>query len=134
MADLKQSVLTLLRYQVLWRAALMLSLLAILFLATTPNPYPVPASASDKVNHLLAFVELTLLARLAWPHLDARWPALALLAYGLGIEAIQAFLPYREFSLADLAADGAGIGLGLLLWLALRRLTEPDLRNSPKSL
>lgn len=134
MAQLKKHVLNLLRCQPLWRVALMVSLAAIVFLATTPNPYPVPASASDKVNHLIAFIELTLLARLAWPELKAIWPAAALLAYGLGIEVVQAGLPYRDFSLADLAADAAGIAVGLALWPALARHLPPDLRHSPRSL
>lgn len=134
MAQMKHRVLSLLRYQPLWRIALALSLAAIVFLATTPNPYPVPASASDKVNHLIAFIELTLLARLAWPELKAAWPAVALLAYGLGIELVQAGLPYREFSLADLAADGAGIAVGLALWRVLARHLTSDLRHSPKSM
>lgn len=118
----------------LWRLALVLSLLAIVFLATTANPYPLPSSPSDKVNHLLAFVELTIVTRLAWPDLRALWFAPALLGFGLAIELIQATLPYRDFSLADLAADGAGIAIGLLPWPGLRRSDRTDLRRSPESL
>lgn len=117
----------------LWRIALGLSVLAILFLATTANPYPVPSSSSDKINHLAAFLELTILTRLAWPELRARWFVPGLLAFGLGLELIQANLPHREFSLADLAADAVGIGLGLLPWPGLRRGSRTDLRPSPES-
>jgi VanZ family protein len=120
METLKQQLTSLLNYRALWRVAFVISVLAIGFLATTDSPYPVPSSSSDKVNHLIAFVELTILTRLAWPDLRAIWFAPALLAFGLGIEVIQANLPYREFSLADLVADGAGIAIGLLPWPGVR--------------
>jgi VanZ family protein len=107
MDTLKQQLTSLLQYRPLWRAAFVISVLAIGFLATTDNPYPIPSSSSDKINHLVAFLELTILTRLAWPELRAIWFVPALLGFGLGIEIIQANLPYREFSLADLAADGA---------------------------
>jgi VanZ family protein len=83
---------------------------------------------------VIAFLELTILTRLAWPELRAIWFAPALLGFGLGIELIQATLPYREFSLADLIADGAGIAIGLLPWPGIRNAGKPDLRNSPESL
>jgi len=134
MDALKQQLNSLLQYRRLWQAAFVISVLAIGFLATTDNPYPVPSSSSDKVNHLIAFLELTILTRLAWPELRAIWFAPALLGFGLAIEVIQANLPYREFSLADLAADGAGIAIGLLPWPGIRKAVKPDLRNSPESL
>ncbi|WP_296934274.1 VanZ family protein [uncultured Marinobacter sp.] len=134
MDSLKQQLTSLMQYRPLWRTAFVVSVLAIGFLATTDNPYPIPSSSSDKVNHVLAFVELTILTRLAWPDLRAIWFAPALLGFGLGIELIQANLPYREFSMADLAADGIGIAIGLLPWPGVRKIGKPDLRNSPGSL
>lgn len=134
MDTLRQQLTSLLHCRPLWRAAFVISVLAIGFLATTDSPYPVPSSSSDKVNHLIAFLELTILTRLAWPELRAIWFVPALLGFGLGIEVIQANLPYREFSFADLAADGAGIAIGLLPWPGIRRAGNPDLRNSPESL
>lgn len=133
MAAIKQRVLNLMRYRPLWRLALAISVLVILYLATTPNPYPVPASASDKLNHLIAFLELTLLTRLAWPEARALQYVPALLGFGVAIELLQATLPHRDFSIADMVADGAGILLGLLPWPGLNRLTNPDLRKSPDS-
>ncbi|MBW0147772.1 VanZ family protein [Marinobacter arenosus] len=134
MARLKHSALALLHCRPLWRTALLISVLAILFLATTANPYPVPSSASDKVNHLIAFAELTILTRLAWPQAKAVWFVPPLLIFGFAIEVVQATLPYRDFSMADLAADGVGILVGLLPWPGLRRARKADLRNSPEPL
>lgn len=114
MAFLKHKLQTALDYPPLWRWLFCLSVLAILYLATTSQPYPIPSSASDKVNHLIAFIQLTVAMRLAWPQLHRARIALAMLAFGLAIELIQAWLPYREFSLLDLSADALGTAIGLL--------------------
>lgn len=134
MATAKQRLIDFLQWRPLWRAALVLSIVAIGFLATTNNPYPMPSSPNDKVNHFIAFLELTILTRLAWPHINPLWFAPALLGFGFGIEVIQAHLPHRDFSLADLAADGAGIAAGLLPWPGLRRIWKVDSRKTPESL
>lgn len=133
MATLKHQLLALLHFQPLWRLALLLSVIAIGFLATTSSDYPIPSAPSDKVNHLIAFFELTIVTRLAWPQLRSIWYAPALLGFGLCIEAVQASLPYRDFSMADLAADGAGILIGALPWPGIRKTSKRDLRDSPES-
>lgn len=114
MVFLKNSLQSILMYQSLWRAILVISALAILYLATTSEPYPIPSSQNDKLNHLMAFIQLTIVSRLAWPGLSRIWIALGVLGFGLVIEITQAQLPYREFSLLDLATDGAGVAIGLL--------------------
>ncbi|SOB77664.1 hypothetical protein SAMN04488490_3488 [Marinobacter sp. LV10R510-11A] len=133
MATLKHQLLALLHYQLLWRLVLLLSVIAIGLLATTSSDYPIPSAPSDKVNHFIAFFELTIVTRLAWPGLRTIWYAPALLGFGLGIEAVQASLPYRDFSLTDLVADGAGILIGLLPWPGTRKAGKRDLRDSPES-
>ncbi|WP_417529966.1 VanZ family protein [Marinobacter lipolyticus] len=105
----------------LWQLALLISVIAILYLATTSQPYPLPSSPNDKINHLIAFTELTILARLGWPRMPGIWLVVGLCLYGLAIELVQSQLPYREFSMADLIADAAGIAIGLLPWPGLRR-------------
>ncbi|MFO7529251.1 MAG: VanZ family protein [Marinobacter sp.] len=134
MASFKQHGLALLQNRTLWRVALAVSLVAIVILATTDTRYPIPSAPSDKINHLIAFLELTILTRLAWPELRALWYVPALLLFGLGIELVQATLPYRDFSLKDLLADGVGIAIGLLPWPGLPRAGKLDLRDSPESL
>lgn len=121
---------TLLDYQPLWRLCLVVSVIVILYLATSSQPYQVPSSPNDKVNHLIAFLELALLARLGWPRLGVMHLVPPLLGYGFAIELIQALLPYREFSLADMVADTVGIGIGLLPWPGIQRIsTAPAPRN-----
>jgi VanZ family protein len=114
MVFLKNSLRSVLMYQPLWRAILILSALAIVYLATTSEPYPIPSAPSDKLNHLLAFIQLAIVTRLAWPELSRIWIALGVMGFGLAIEVTQAQLPYRDFSLMDLAADGVGTAIGLL--------------------
>ncbi|MCG7198163.1 VanZ family protein [Marinobacter pelagius] len=134
MASFRQRGQALLQNRTLWRIALALSLVAIVILATMDTRYPMPSTPSDKLNHLIAFLELTILTRLAWPELRAFWYVPALLLFGLAIELVQATLPYRDFSLKDLLADGLGIAIGLLPWPGLPRAGKVDLRNSPESL
>ncbi|WP_225314906.1 VanZ family protein [Marinobacter confluentis] len=92
----------------------MLSAVAIVFLATTSEPYPIPSAPSDKLNHILAFIQLTIVTRLAWPELSRLWIAPGMMLFGFAIELTQAQLPYRDFSLLDLAADAVGTAIGLL--------------------
>ena len=100
-----------------WRLIFRLALLAYLTIISVLAFAPLsstPGTGYDKVNHILAFFVLAGLADLAYPvpssdHGWARWACL--LGFGFFIEAVQYFLPYREFSLLDLAADGFGIWL-----------------------
>ena len=114
MAFLTQRIRLLLDYQPIWRAMLVISAAAILYLATTSEPYPIPSSDNDKMNHVLAFLQLTIVTRLAWPGLSRFWIAAGLIAFGVTIEVVQAQLPYRTFAVADIVADAAGIAAGLL--------------------
>ncbi len=80
-------------------------------LATTVRiPAEVGGAINDKLGHALAFFGLSLLTDFSL--VRSRFglaKAGTLFAYGTLIELIQHQLPYREFSLADLLANGAGI-------------------------
>jgi VanZ family protein len=83
---------------------------------------------NDKATHLAAFFILALLTDFSFP--ASRFTLLkitGLLLYGGLIETIQYHLPYRTFSLMDLAADGLGIAAYGLSVPLLRRL--PILKN-----
>ncbi len=106
-----------------WRWLLLLMLAITSWLAFMPSePQPDAAPQLDKLEHIVAFAGLAFVARLGG---DGRAPAmrvgLALLAYGLFIEVVQSWLPSRHADVLDLAADAAGITLGLLLLSRLRR-------------
>jgi VanZ family protein len=99
------------------------------FAGAVADPGQTPAAGlNDKLQHGLAFGLLALLACLAMPDRH-RWRFVLplLLGYGVLIECVQWWLPWREFSLPDLAADLAG----LLLVLALPGRVRPTLAGDP---
>lgn len=84
-------------------------------LALQPGlPTPPELFGPDKIEHLLAFFVLTVLARMGWPRRS--WITLiALLTYGIGIELVQGSAALgRTASAADVVADMIGISLGLV--------------------
>ena len=100
-------------WRLIFRLGLWACLVIISFLAFAPLASD-PGTGHDKANHILAFLVLAGLADLAYPGPApgrgwGKW--VSLLAYGLFIETVQRFLPYREFSGWDLVADGIGIWL-----------------------
>ncbi len=113
-----------------WRGLLAVLMLAVCGLAFDPTPGGPSVGHLDKWLHLLAFVPLSFVS--CWAvAADARgagarpavWSAgVAMLTFGVFIEAGQAFIPARSASAADVLADALGIGIGLLLAQGLGRL------------
>lgn len=101
----------LLHNQRLWRCIFYPLVAVVLLLATSP----MLESSVDKINHFAAFLVLTTLLKLAHRRLSVIYIFLILSIFGLSIEVIQHFLPYRVFSLLDWLADMGGVGLGLAL-------------------
>ena len=94
-------------------------------------------SVNDKLGHVLAFAYLAFLLDFALPDSNFNLPKIIpLLGYGLIIEFVQYFLPYRTFSILDMLADGVGIMIYLLIipllkyvpFLKLRWLIKPEAR------
>jgi len=107
-----------------FRVALVVTLVVTMYLATTQQNFAVIDDANDKVKHILAFYVLAFLADYSTPNIRFNLnKGLLVLAYGLLIEVIQYFLPYRECSLFDLAADGFGIATYVLSLPVLGRIT-----------
>lgn len=106
------------------RLLLILALAANTYLTTTELS-PTLAQVNDKLGHILAYFSLALLADAAFPGSGFGWRKwLPLMLYGLLIEIIQHQLPYRQFSLLDLLANGGGLVLyGVVAVLARRRLS-----------
>jgi VanZ family protein len=108
---------------VAFRVALAVTLGVTMYLATTQQEFPIIDATNDKVKHILAFYVLALLADYSAPKIRFNLSkGLTVLGYGLLIEVIQYFLPYREFSLFDLAADGIGIATYVLSQPVLGRI------------
>ena len=94
-----------------YRLVLGLALVIATWFALIPQPIPLhDVPFGDKWAHLLTYLVLAFLVDASWPDrgFDHRkW--LPLLGYGLLIELAQSQIPNREFSLADLLANAAGI-------------------------
>ncbi len=94
----------------LFQLFLVLALVLTLYFTTTPVEHTLSRGLNDKFSHLMAFLLLSLLSDLSFP--EKSFSSLifySLASYGLLIECIQYFLPYRTFSLLDFSADLMGI-------------------------
>ena len=113
-----------------WSAvAAVAALIFYLSILTVPPADPVVPKPNllplDKWRHFLAYAAFG--GALAYATADWAWPRRAILAavvgttvlYGIGIEAGQAFLPNRYFSIGDAWANAFG-GLLVLPWYVLR--------------
>ena len=71
----------------------------------------------DKALHFLCFTYLTLITWLSRILSKDLHVYVIVLAYGILIEIVQRFLPYRSFEYLDIFADSVGIIAGLILTL-----------------
>ena len=69
----------------------------------------------DKVLHFLCFSYLTLITWLSQILNKDLHVYAIVLAYGILIEIVQRFLPYRSFEYLDIFADSVGIIAGLII-------------------
>ncbi len=94
--------------------------------APTPAIQP-PLMGFDKWLHLidyavLAFVLAGALRASSQSVIGRAWGGTS--AYGLALELLQSGIPYRAFSLGDIAANLLGAGLGVGLWYVAVSLQE----------
>ncbi len=99
---------------VLWVA----SVAIVIYLSLSPRlEMPYDFSNADKVAHLLAYLWLATLSFFAFPTpKSALTGALCMVLLGIGLEFLQVYVPGRSFSVADMAANGLGVMLGI--WMA----------------
>ncbi len=95
--------------------------MAIDFLAFTPESPTIIENSWDKANHFLAFFILYTLLYLGY-HFKILKNLALLLAFGVQIELVQAFLPNRSFSLLDIMADMIGAAFGVMIIEILKRI------------
>lgn len=114
---------------VLYRLALLVMLLLMAYLGSASLAMPAGVDVSDKLLHGLAYWLLLLLVDFSWPSSGLTLTKLLpVFGYGVLIEAVQYFLPLRDFSLADMLANAIGMGVYALMLPLLRRLPLLALR------
>jgi len=103
----------------LYQIAFWSAITVIMALAVTPQGVKLARHMSDKLNHFAAFLVLSYLGDRAYekPFVSI---GICLVLFGLFIEAIQFFLPYRKFSPLDMLANICGI----LLYAAIKYWVE----------
>ena len=92
-------------------------------MATLPHPPEIPWHPEDKIQHITAFVVLTVLAIPAFPRVRPLHIALSLSAFGGLIEIVQAIPAlHRDSDWLDWLADSVAILGALGVTSLLRRL------------
>ncbi len=96
-----------------------------LIMALLPQPPQVMGDANDKIQHIVAFAALSVLAVLAYPGLGLLRIGLFLSFYGAAIEVLQAIpVLHRDSDFWDWVADTGAVIVALALvqvYLVLRR-------------
>lgn len=109
--------------QLVFRIALLAAVLLVSYLVFSKPSYPQNIPNLDKVGHIGSFFMLSWLAYLAYRP-RWYWIVLELAFYGIMIEFIQSFLPYRSADVKDFMADMVGVALFYLvlgIWHLVRR-------------
>ena len=113
---MRQALLPSLRYPRAWFGAGLLIATVITVTSLLPARDLPALGISDKVEHAVAYALLAFWFASVMARRDFVYLALALLAFGGGIEIAQGLMGLgREADLLDLAADGVGIVAGVVL-------------------
>ena len=98
-----------------FRFLLVISFAAVTFLATQEIILDFQGSINDKAIHLACFFYLATISWLSKIMDKDLWVYVIVLAYGILIEVVQIYIPYRSFELLDILADFTGILLASFL-------------------
>ncbi|HEX5237168.1 MAG TPA: hypothetical protein VFW39_01730 [Sphingomicrobium sp.] len=94
-----------------WAAALFAFVMAVL-----PHPPHIPGNPNDKLQHIAAFVTLSLLGSFAYPATALIALLVRLSIFGAAIELIQAIpVLHRDSDFWDWVADTVAVGAALLI-------------------
>lgn len=102
--------------------------LVVIILCVIPAPKIVEVSNVDKVEHALAFAALAFVFLRAYRH-RVIWVITGCVAFGVGIELVQYFIPWRSAELADLVADIVGVLLGWMAFIIFSRFRAKSSNN-----
>ncbi len=106
----------------LWRGAFWAAATFALVMALLPHPVRLPSDPGDKVQHIIAFLTLGALGRMAFAK-GSGWALLAGLSlFGAAIELLQGIpVLNRDSDAVDWLADTLAAGIAILATSRLRR-------------
>ena len=81
------------------------------YMAFSPVDGGIQTKFNDKLLHAVGFFVMAFSSQLAHPRTRFIFLFIGLSSFGLMVELIQAYLPYRSFSIWDLGADMLGLAL-----------------------
>jgi len=103
-----------------WLTILTLTAITVASLMPRGSPGdPGAVGVPDGLAHVVAYATVAFFPA-ATPSVPLRWPAGSILAWGLALELLQLLIG-RSASLMDIAANAAGVGVGLAIGYLLRR-------------
>ena len=112
-------------FKVSTRAVVITLMVLGIWVATKKLDFPPDVDLNDKIIHAVVFFGFALLVDLASSRKPFwLWKGLPLLVYGIGIEVVQYFAPFRSFSVADMVADFAGILIYFILKQAVLNIVN----------
>ena len=95
------------------RLVLVISIVLISILSVQEIEVQSSVNFSDKLLHFFCFLYLTFISWLSRIIYKELWLYVIVLAYGILIEIIQIYIPYRSFEFLDIFADFLGILVGI---------------------
>jgi len=103
-----------------WLTILTLTAITVASLMPRGSPGdPGAVGVPDGLAHVVAYATVVFFPA-ATPSVLLRWPVGSILAWGLALELLQHLIG-RSASLVDIAANAAGVGVGLAIGYLLRR-------------
>jgi VanZ family protein len=97
-------------------ALLLTSILVFSYLFFSRQSLPSDIPHTDKYGHILVFFCLSILIYKCI-NIRRRYQIVILIAYGIAVECVQYYIPYRSGGLDDVIADGLGVILFYCLTL-----------------
>lgn len=106
------------RYPRCWLGLWIAALVATVIVCLLPlPPVPLPVNHFDKLEHAVGYALLAAWAAMLFAtRRGLIGSALGLLAFGIGIEGLQAMVSWRSASVGDLLANAVGTLLGAGAW------------------
>tara|TARA_B100000700_G_scaffold275159_1_gene320753 strand:- start:1690 stop:2040 length:351 start_codon:yes stop_codon:yes gene_type:complete len=105
-----------------FRLVLVISLVLISIVSIQEIEVQSSVNFSDKLLHFFCFLYLTCISWLCRIIYKELWLYVIVLAYGILIEIIQIYIPYRSFEFLDIFADFLGILVGIFFISFLKDL------------